>query len=182
MTTIEDARKRAMRDATKNRMHLCPDPDLLNDLLKGLAENEERYGYPSCPCRIASGDIEKDRDIICPCDYREPDIEEYGQCYCALYVNEAVYKGEKLESIPERRPMEKQMASLGFGEEESGESMKTGEANTTDRRLLYCKQCGYTVLREDPPYKCPICQAKRELFAEIVIDGELKTRDIILSK
>ena len=179
MTTIEAAHKRAMRDATRNRMHLCPVPDLLNDLLKGLAENEKRYGYPSCPCRIASGDLEKDRDIICPCDYRDPDIEEFGQCYCALYVNEAVHKGEMpTESIPERRPMEKQMASLGFGEESSVKSKITGEAKSTDRRLLYCKQCGYTVLREDPPFKCPICQAKRELFAEIIIDGEIKTREI----
>lgn len=179
MTSIDDARKRAERDATRNRMHLCPVPDLLNDLLKGLAENEERYGYPSCPCRIASGEIENDRDIICPCDYRDPDVEEYGQCYCALYVNETVYKGEQPpESIPERRPMEKQMASLGFSDEASEKSLIAGDAQSTGRRLLYCKQCGYTLFREEPPYKCPICQAKRELFAEIVIDGEIKTREI----
>jgi ferredoxin-thioredoxin reductase catalytic subunit len=178
MTTLEDARKRAERDAIRNRMYLCPVPDLLNDLLKGLAENEKRYGYPSCPCRIASGDIEKDVDIICPCYYRSPDVEEYGQCYCALYVGESIYKGEKTsESIPERRPMEKQMASLGFSDELETEAEQV-EPKSTNRRLLYCKQCGYTVLREEPPYKCPICQAKRELFAEIVIDGEVKTRDI----
>ena len=178
MTGIEEARKRAERDATRNRMYLCPVPDLLNDLLKGLAENEERYGYPSCPCRIASGNLEKDRDIICPCDYRDPDVEEYGQCYCALYVNEPVYNGDQpTESIPERRPMEKQMVSLGFGEEEK-EEPETGEPQPTNRRLLYCKQCGYTLLREDPPYKCPICGAKRELFAEIVIEGTVKTREI----
>ena len=177
MTSKEEAHKRAERDALRNRMRLCPVPDLLDDLLKGLAENEERYGYPSCPCRIASGDLEKDRDIICPCDYRDPDIEEYGQCYCALYVNEAIFKGEKAaESIPERRPIEKQMASLGFDEEPA--IVDVGDAQPTERRLLYCKQCGYTLLREEPPYKCPICQAKRELFAEIVIDGSIKTREI----
>ncbi len=177
--TVEEARKRAERDAIRNRMHLCPVPDLLDDLLKGLAENEERYGYPSCPCRIASGDLEKDRDIICPCDYRDPDVEEYGQCYCALYVNEAVYKGtQPTQSIPERRPMEKQMASLGFGEEAPVEEAEIGEAQSTKRRILYCKQCGYTVFREDPPYKCPICQAKRELFAEIAIEGSVKSREI----
>ena len=175
--TVEEARKRAERDATRNRMYLCPVPDLLNDLLKGLAENEERYGYPSCPCRIASGDIEKDRDIICPCDYRDPDVEEYGQCYCALYVNEPVYKGEQpTQPIPERRSMEKQMASLGF--DEASVEVEEGEAQSTQRRILYCKQCGYTLFREEPPYKCPICQAKRELFAEIVIEGSIKTREI----
>ncbi len=34
-------------------------------------------------------------------------------------------------------------------------------------KLWYCKQCGYVVFREDPPYVCPICKAKREMFAEI---------------
>jgi rubrerythrin len=34
-------------------------------------------------------------------------------------------------------------------------------------KLWYCKQCGYVVYREDPPYVCPICKAKREMFAEI---------------
>lgn len=177
MTGIDEARKRAERDAAKNKMYLCPLQDLLNDLLQGLSTNEERYGYPSCPCRIASGDIEKDRDIICPCDYRDPDVEEYGQCFCGLYVNEKVRKGENpTQSIPERRPVEKQMASLGLVDEEKAEPKK-GELRDTERKLLYCKQCGYTILREEPPYKCPICGAKRELFAEIVV-GIIKTREI----
>ena len=178
MITIEETRKRAERDAARNRMYLCPVPDLLSNLLKGLGENEERYGYPSCPCRIASGNIEKDRDIICPCDYRDPDVEEYGQCYCALYVNEAMYQGKQsTESIPERRPIDKQMASLGFDQEKVNK-IELEDALSTTRRLLYCKQCGYIVLREDPPYKCPICQAKRELFAEIVTECKVKTREI----
>jgi ferredoxin-thioredoxin reductase catalytic subunit len=173
MTSKEDARKRAERDAIRNSMYLCPVPDLLNSLLNGLAENEERYGYPSCPCRIASGDIEKDRDIICPCDYRDPDVEEHGQCYCALYVNELVYKGDQpTQPIPERRPMEKQMISLGLEEEREKK-----DPQSTRRRLLFCKQCGYTVLREDPPFRCPICQAKSKFFAELVIEGTLRTRN-----
>ena len=64
MTSIEHSRKRAERDAIRNKMYLCSVPNLLNTLLNGLTENEKRYGYPSCPCRIASGNIEKDRDII----------------------------------------------------------------------------------------------------------------------
>jgi ferredoxin-thioredoxin reductase catalytic subunit len=51
------------------------------DLLDGLLINRERYGYMSCPCRLASGDREWDRDIVCPCAYREDDIREYGRCY-----------------------------------------------------------------------------------------------------
>ena len=78
------------------------------DLTSGLLVNEERYGYRSCPCRLAKNDKEADRDIICPCDYREPDIEQFGQCYCGLYVSpEWNAEGKTFTRIPERRPEEK---------------------------------------------------------------------------
>ena len=51
------------------------------DLLNALLINRDRYGYMCCPCRLASGDREWDRDIICPCAYRDEDIREYGRCY-----------------------------------------------------------------------------------------------------
>jgi ferredoxin-thioredoxin reductase catalytic chain len=51
------------------------------DLLNALLLNRDRYGYMCCPCRLASGDREWDRDIICPCAYRNEDIREYGRCY-----------------------------------------------------------------------------------------------------
>lgn len=51
------------------------------DLLHGLLINRERYGYMSCPCRLASGNREWDRDIVCPCLYRAEDVREYGRCY-----------------------------------------------------------------------------------------------------
>ena len=34
-------------------------------------------------------------------------------------------------------------------------------------QLYYCKVCGYVAFREEPPYVCPICQAKREMFAPV---------------
>ena len=75
------------------------------ELLRSLLINKDRYGYTSCPCRLASGDRDRDRDIICPCDYREPDVAEYGSCYCALYVSEDWNSGRIMRrSVPERRP------------------------------------------------------------------------------
>lgn len=81
------------------------DKETVFDLLRGLLTNRERYGYQSCPCRLASGDYGKDRDIICPCAYRAPDVEEFGSCYCSLYVSEDWNEG-KIEHayVPERRP------------------------------------------------------------------------------
>ncbi|MDY7033200.1 MAG: ferredoxin-thioredoxin reductase catalytic domain-containing protein [Thermodesulfobacteriota bacterium] len=78
------------------------------ELLEALLINKERYGYMSCPCRLASGDREKDKDIICPCVYREPDVKEFGSCYCSLYVSQS-WNEEKIphEYVPERRSPEK---------------------------------------------------------------------------
>jgi ferredoxin-thioredoxin reductase catalytic subunit len=87
------------------------DRDRVMDLLEALLINKERYGYMACPCRLASGDREADKDIICPCVYRAPDVEEYGSCYCNLYVSQAWNDGTiEHVYVPERRPPEK----MGF--------------------------------------------------------------------
>jgi ferredoxin-thioredoxin reductase catalytic subunit len=78
------------------------------ELLEALLVNKKRYGYMACPCRLASGDREWDRDIICPCAYREPDVKEFGSCYCNLYVSAAWNEGKiPRVYVPERRPPEK---------------------------------------------------------------------------
>ena len=87
------------------------DKNWVLNILKDLLINKERYGYMGCPCRLASGDREKDRDIMCPCAYREADVKEYGSCYCNLYVSSQWNEG-KIENqyVPERRPPEKMRA------------------------------------------------------------------------
>lgn len=84
------------------------DKNLVFELLDGLLVNRERYGYMACPCRLATGDYAQDRDIICPCDYRAPDVTEFGSCYCGLYVSED-WNSDRIPHVfvPERRPPEK---------------------------------------------------------------------------
>jgi ferredoxin-thioredoxin reductase catalytic chain len=78
------------------------------ELLEGLLTNKERYGYMCCPCRLAAHDREFDQDIICPCAYRDPDVAEYGSCYCNLYVSPEWNAGTIPNAyVPERRPLEK---------------------------------------------------------------------------
>ena len=78
------------------------------ELLEALVVNRKRYGYMSCPCRLASGERESDRDIICPCTYRDDDVKEFGSCYCALYVSHAWNENPgSRKTVPERRPPEK---------------------------------------------------------------------------
>ncbi len=188
MIELEKVRQRAEADAKTYGYLLHPDADFLQDLLEGLKRNEERYGYPSCPCRVASGNLELDRDILCPCDYRDPDVAEYGACYCALYVRKDLYEGKKpITPIPERRPPEKQARAYAFAQsgvfkqaEEASpiQAVKATESEEytasveVNKKLWYCRQCGYVVFREDPPYVCPICKAKREMFAPIGISAK----------
>ena len=179
MITIEEVKNRAEQEAKSKGMYLTPDEKLLKTLLEGLKENEDRYGYPSCPCRMASGVFDLDRDIICPCDYRDPDVAEYGTCYCSFYVDREVFEGGKeAKPIPERRPVDKLMRSLGV-DTETKDITPIGGLEVTDRKLFYCKQCGYVVFRDEPPYVCPICRAKREMFEEIIATQSYYSKKII---
>lgn len=166
--SIDAVRARAEADARTNGYYLIPDQELLQLFLEGLKVNEERYGYPTCPCRLASGKLESDRDIICPCDYRDPDVQEYGACYCRLYVNKKVYESKDLPSVPERRLLEKQAPAYRDSSKRPEQKPEaTAAPSRAKQKLWYCKQCGYVTYREEPPYLCPICKAKRELFAEL---------------
>ena len=79
--------------------------EMVFELIQGLIDNKNRYGYMCCPCRLASGDREKDKDIMCPCVYREADVEKYGSCYCNLYVSKEWNEGTiPHEYVPESRP------------------------------------------------------------------------------
>jgi len=86
------------------------DKEKVFELLDALILNNERYGYMACPCRLASEDRECDQDIVCPCVYREPDVAEFGSCFCNLYVSKD-WNEKKIshEYVPERRPPEKSL-------------------------------------------------------------------------
>jgi ferredoxin-thioredoxin reductase catalytic subunit len=85
-----------------------PDMSMTMPLMESLLINKDRMGYMACPCRLANGTFDADRDIVCPCEYREQDVKEYGACFCGLYVSKEWLAGtiEKVV-VPERRPVEK---------------------------------------------------------------------------
>ncbi len=88
--------------------YFSDDSERVMDLMQALLANKGRYGYMVCPCRLSTGNKEKDRDIICPCVYRTEDVAEYGSCYCNLYVSREWNEGKiPREYVPERRPVEK---------------------------------------------------------------------------
>jgi len=111
---VERLFTRLDREAESAGYHLNPDREFTLGLIEGMMVNERRYGYWACPCRLASGVKKEDLDIICPCDYRDPDVAEYGTCYCGLYVSQDVVDGKrKVTRIPERRPPDGQREPAG---------------------------------------------------------------------
>ena len=158
---IDKLYDRLSREAEDTGYHLNPDREVTGQLIKGLIMNERRYGYRACPCRLASGSKQEDTDIICPCDYRDPDLDEYDACYCALYVSDAVLKGQKKAgSIPERRPPPV---------ERGGKTREKGKKPTDLRLPVWrCRVCGYLCAREQPPEVCPICKAKKDRFERFI--------------
>lgn len=116
MTTKDGMKQYVEQVSTKNDWILNMDTNTFNNLIDGLVENKKKYGYQSCPCRLASGNRDLDRDLICPCDYAKLDIKEFGACYCNLYMRKDFYETIKKDYVivPERRPIEKEKAVLEF--------------------------------------------------------------------
>lgn len=155
---------RLKKEAEAAGYFLNPDVPFVLDLMDGLLTNERRYGYWACPCRLADGVRELDLDIICPCDYRDPDLDEYGACYCALYVSEEVAQGRKpVQPVPERRAPERGAPAQ---QERSAETHQEELVGWTKSGIPVwrCKVCGYLCARPQPPLKCPVCKADRDRF------------------
>jgi len=84
----EEIREWAQKYAMEMGFELNPDTRQRETVLTGLARNEIRFGVPYCPCRLRSGDPEKDREIICPCTYHPDEIKNEGHCHCNLFFSE----------------------------------------------------------------------------------------------
>jgi ferredoxin-thioredoxin reductase catalytic subunit/rubredoxin len=156
--------ERLKREAEEGGYRLNPDEAFTLELVAGLYANIQRYGYMQCPCRLAFGEKKKDLDVICPCNYRDADVVEFGACYCALYVSEAWITGQVPQrSIPERRPAK-------FVDEGYSAPAREGDGATLEGglKLPYpvwrCQVCGYLAARDAPPEICPICKARKDRF------------------
>ncbi len=162
---VDKLYKKLDKEAEAGGYHLNPDTEFTKELVWGLIMNDRRYGYWACPCRLADGEKDMDRDIICPCDYRDPDLNEYGACYCALYVDDAIKKGDKEpKPIPERRPPKEEREKIKEEREKIKEEAEEGGGMKPPLPIWRCTVCGYLCAREEPPLICPVCKAKQDRF------------------
>lgn len=156
MSKITEYADKLNKEAAEGGYYLNPDKSFVADLAEGLLANIKRYGYGGCPCRLNKGEYEADKDIICPCDYRDDDLNDYGTCYCGLYVSKEVAEGKKeLTSIPDRR-----LAVLKEKE------TKEDKSHTLSGKypVWRCSVCGYLCARNNPPEICPICKVSKDRF------------------
>ena len=158
MRTIQDMFSEMKTIADEEGYIFNPNKEEFESLIRGLCETEQMYGYPLCPCRIGSVELAQDMDIICPCNYRDADIAEFGSCLCTLYVNGEWENTKVHEPVPERRPQEYFIKGYQSIVEQKG-------AGGKDMAEVYrCMVCGYLCAREEPPDLCPVCRAKKERF------------------
>lgn len=162
-----EAYEKFKKEAEDYGYNVSPDVEFVEMLLENIDVNIERYGYGACPCRLASGDKEKDLDLICPCDYRDDDLNDFGACFCALYVSQDVLDGKvKLKSIPDRRL--KTLEAKAKKGENQAKSSEGPRVLDLEFPIWRCKTCGYLCSRPKPPGKCPICKVDAERFEQIL--------------
>jgi len=83
---IDDTIERYDNYAKSNGFRLNPDAKTVERVVRGLFENQKKYGKKYCPCRRVSGDEAEDAKKICPCAFHKEEIEKDGHCFCNLFV------------------------------------------------------------------------------------------------
>lgn len=83
---IEEVIKNYEEYAEKNGFKLNPNQEVVKRLIKGILENEKKFGQKYCPCRRITGNPEEDKPKICPCQWNREEIERDGHCFCGLFV------------------------------------------------------------------------------------------------
>jgi ferredoxin-thioredoxin reductase catalytic subunit len=81
--------ERSRRHAREAGLVLNPDAKKLRMLFTALARRKVRYGEFYCPCRVVTGDREKDKPNICPCEPHLREAADHGHCLCELFFKPA---------------------------------------------------------------------------------------------
>jgi ferredoxin-thioredoxin reductase catalytic subunit len=69
------------------KIKVWEDQESVKQLSLGVLENDKNKGLKYCPCRVTTGDPEKDMKLICPCNFlAQQTWKEYGECWCGLFV------------------------------------------------------------------------------------------------
>ncbi|MBW2967643.1 hypothetical protein KY362_04100 [Candidatus Woesearchaeota archaeon] len=83
----DDIRSAWAHFTEKNDFALNPDNAHVEQVLKGVLENDGKFGLKLCPCRLRDGTREMDLQLICPCNFKTHETwAKQGRCWCGLFV------------------------------------------------------------------------------------------------
>ena len=82
---VLDRIKKYEEYAEKKGVTLNPNRKIVENMVRAILKKEKLYGAGYCPCRVMTGDIEKDKEIICPCEPHLEEIKKSGCCKCRLF-------------------------------------------------------------------------------------------------
>ena len=82
---------------TKGKYGLYPEPEVVANVVQGLADNLAAHGRMYCPCADVEDSKTKGSDMVCPCKPHHVDIARQGYCDCALFAGPDFIAAERLK-------------------------------------------------------------------------------------
>jgi len=83
----EELKARLEKYAKSKELKLNDNKRVADSITLALLRNKKLKGDIYCPCRVITGDKEKDKDIVCPCVFHRGEIELQGKCKCNLFFS-----------------------------------------------------------------------------------------------
>jgi ferredoxin-thioredoxin reductase catalytic subunit len=81
----------------KGKYELYPEPEVVENVIQGLAENLVEHGRMYCPCADVEESKKKGSEMVCPCRPHHADIARQGYCDCALFASPEFVAAERLK-------------------------------------------------------------------------------------
>jgi ferredoxin-thioredoxin reductase catalytic subunit len=93
---LKRVRKFVATYSTKGKYGLYPEPEVVENVVQGLAENLVTHGRMYCPCADVEDSKTKGSEMVCPCKPHHADIDRQGYCDCALFAGKDFIDAERL--------------------------------------------------------------------------------------
>jgi ferredoxin-thioredoxin reductase catalytic subunit len=94
--TIAKVRRFVETYVRKGPYALYPEPQVVENVIEGLARNLEEHGRMYCPCADVEESKRKGAEMVCPCTPHHADVARQGYCDCALFASREFVAAERL--------------------------------------------------------------------------------------
>ena len=93
---LRRVRKFVATYVAKGQYELYPEPEVVENVVQGLADNLVAHGRMYCPCADVEASKAKGSSMVCPCTPHHADIARQGYCDCALFASANFVTAEAL--------------------------------------------------------------------------------------